>query len=295
MDISKWFSGNKSCILSFVACVGVVVTAALSFKGAIKAKETMDKWTEEKHDELTTFEKVQASAKHMVPAAVAGAVTIGCIAKSHKIDKEHIAVLAASAAGMAKKYDDYRRANVEVNGKEADDKVVKELEIREVSGCPIGSLVVQDAKQSYISAESLCQHVSLNSKLSQEKFLFKDEITNVRFTASLAQVLDAICALNRNFQLGHPEVDVHMWADFLGIKIDKHDNRGWVFCDDLTWLDFNISDPIEVQDGVKEIIISPVTTPIPEYWNYDPFTDKYYNDEDYNIYEEIIQDSQVPF
>lgn len=272
MDISKFLSRHSSDLLSLVACVGVAVTAALSFKGAIKAKETMDEWVEEKHDELTTVEKVQASAKHMIPAAVSGAATIGCIIVSHKIDKEHIAVLTASAAAVAKKYDDYRKTNIEVNGKEADDKVMEKL-------------AVQKAEKSNICAESMCAMTSLNSGISKEEFLFHDDVTDQYFTSSLAQVLDAINNLNRNFTMGHPEVDVQMWCDFLGIENKKKDTRGWVLCDDYTWIDFDISDPVEIDGGLEVITITPMMTPIPDYLDYDWMTD----------YDEIVKNSQIPF
>lgn len=271
--LKRLASQNSSGILSVVACIGVVVTAALTFKGAIKAKATMDEWTKEKRDELTTFEKVQASVKPMVPATVAGVATIGCIVASHKIDKEHIAVLTASAAAVAKKYDDYRKTNIEVNGKEAHDKVVEKLE-------------VQKAKESNICAESMFSMTSLNSKLSKEEFLFHDEITDQYFTSSLAQVLDAINHLNRNFTMGHPEVDVQMWCDFLGIENKKKDTRGWYLRDDCTWIDFDISDPIEIDGGLEAITITPMFEPVLEYWDYDCSGEKY---------SDIIDDPEVPF
>ena len=273
MDIQKWLSKNSSGILSFVACVGVAVTAVLTYKGTIKAQETVKEWTEEKHEELTKFEKVQASAKHLAPAAVAGVATIGCIVASHKIDKEHIAVLTASAAAMAKKYDDYRKANIEVNGKEADNRVQEKL-------------AVEKAKETHICAESMFQITTLNSELSKEEFLFHDDITDTYFTASLAHVLDAINALNRNFTKGHPEVDVDMWCNFLGIENKKHDVRGWVLCEECEWIDFDISDPILLDDGPEVIEITPAITPIVGYYNYDRMGD---------CYDDVLNDPEVPF
>lgn len=270
--LKQWASRHSSGILSVVACVGVVVTAALTFKGAIKAKATMEEWTEEKRDELTTFEKVQASAKPMAPAAVAGAATIGCIIASHKIDSKEIMALVGAGAAVTKKYDDYRKTNIEVNGKEAHDRVIEKLE-------------AQKAKESHICAESMFNITSLNSKLSKEEFLFHDDVTDQYFTSSLAQVLDAINNLNRNFTMGHPEVDVQMWCDFLGIENKKKDTRGWVLCDDYQWIDFDISDPVEIEDGMEVITITPIMTPIPDYQDYDWMTD----------YDKIVKDSQVPF
>ncbi len=256
MNFSKWISKNSSGILSIAACVGVVATAVLSFRGAIKSKKTMTEWEEEKHEPLTKVEKVQASVKHMIPATIACATTIGCIVGAHKINKEHIAALVGAGAITAKKYDDYRKANIEVNGREAHERVVEKLQ-------------VQKAKQSNITSESMFEITSLNSKLSKEEFLFHDDITDEYFTGTLAQVLDAINGLNRNFTLGHPEVDVQMWCDFLGIENKKHDNRGWVLCDEYTWIDFDISDPVKLEDGLEVIEITPLQTPIKDYLEYD--------------------------
>ena len=283
MNISKWLSKNASGILSVAACVGVALTAVLTYTATIKAQETIKEWTEEKRDELTTFEKVQASVKPLAGAAVAAVGTIACIVGSRKIDKKHIAVLGAGAAGIAKKYDDYRKANIEVNGKKADNKVMEKL-------------AIEKAEQSNICAESMCAMTSLNSKLSKEEFLFYDDITETYFTSTLAQVYDAINALNRNFTLGHPEVDVDMWCNFLGIKNKNHDTRGWVLGDDFTWIDFNISDPVDLGDGMEALVISTTTSPIPDYLNYDPLDDRYYDD-DGNPYtiEDVLSDKTIPF
>ena len=271
MDVSKWLSSNKSSVLSLGACIGVVATTVLTFKGAIKAKETMDQWTEEKHDELTTVEKIQASIKPMIAAAVSGLATIGMV------------MLAGSAAAITKKYDDYRKTNIKVNGKDAHERVMRELE-------------VQRAEEKPITANTYAGTTTLNSTISKEEFLFHDEITDEYFTSSIAHVLDAINALNRGFTQGEPEVDVQLWCDLLGIKNRNKDTRGWVLCDDYQWIDFNISDPMEVKDGVKVITISPITSPIEDYLNYDWMGDCYYDD-DGNKYDfnEIVHDEMIPF
>lgn len=257
MDIKTWLGKNASGLLSVAACVGVAVTAVLTYRGTIKAQETVKEWTDEKKDELTTFEKLQASAKHLAPAAIAGVATMVCIGKAHSIDKKDIALVTGAAAAVTKKYDDYRKTNIKVNGKEAHDRVMEEL-------------AVIKAEHSNITSESMFQITSLNSKLSKEEFLFYDDTTETYFTSTLAQVLDAINALNRNFTQGHPEVDVQMWCDFLGIENEKKDTRGWVLCDCYQWIDFDISDPVDIgEDGLEAIIITAITSPIENYLDYD--------------------------
>ncbi|MBO7450297.1 MAG: hypothetical protein J6U54_07985 [Clostridiales bacterium] len=262
MNIQKWLSKNSSGILSFVACVGVAVTAVLSYKGAIKAQETIKEWTEEKHEELTTVEKVQASAKHVVPAAVAGAATIGCIVASHKIDQKQIVMLTGAVAAVSKKYDDYRKANIKVNGKEAHDKVMEEI-------------AVEKAREGRITGESMFTICDLNSSLDGEERLFYDAITETYFTSTLSRVLDAEYHMNRNMHVegGCPDLTVQMWCDFLGIDNKKHDKRGWTYCDSYQWLDFTNSDPVDIGDGMECIIIDCVWEPIEDYEDFDMFED----------------------
>lgn len=253
MNLTQWITKNASTILTALACVGVAATAVLSSKAALKSEMTKKEWVEEKHgDPLTKFEEFQASVKHYVPAVVVGAATVGCIVGSHKIDKKTVAAVTSAAAITTKAYDDYRRTNIEVNGEEAHEKVMEKL-------------AVQKAKTSYIHSATFFDVTSMNSKLSKEEFLFYDTITETYFTSTLAAVIDAEAALNRNFTMGCWEVDVDMWCSFLGIENTRHDRRGWCLCDDLTWIDFNNSDPVDIGDGLEAIIISTPWTPILDY------------------------------
>ena len=213
MNISKWISDHASGILSLVACVGVAATAILTYKGTIKTQEIVRDKTTEKHEELTTIETVKASAKPLAPAAVAGVVTIGCIVASHKIDEKHIAVLAASAAGVAKKYDDYRKTNIKVNGKDAHDRVMDELAASRAEKVDL---------KGYCMFSSCAMGASWDDG---EEHTFYDSITDQYFVSTLSRVMDAQYHLNRNFTMGYPEVDVQMWCDFLGIENKNGDKR----------------------------------------------------------------------
>jgi hypothetical protein len=261
MNISKWLSDNKSGILSIIACAGVVVTGLLSARAAIKTEETIAEWTEEKHDELTKFEKVQASVKHVILPVASGAATIYCIAKSHRIDKEHAVALVGAAAISAKRYDDYRKANVEVNGMDAHEKVMQKL-------------AADKAKMVNLTCESMCTVCSTGASWDNgEERLFYDSITEQYFTSTLSRVLEAEYHLNRNFAMGYPEVDVQMWCDFLGIKNRYHDTRGWAYNDEFNWLDFNNAPPVDIGDGLEACIIECPWAPIEGYLDYDPLTD----------------------
>ena len=284
MNAKAWFKKNRSSILSVVACIGVAATGVLTYFGTIKAQKTIKEWTEEKRDELTAFEKVQASVKPLAPAVGAAIGTMACIAGAQEINKRDLAVVTGGAVAAAKRYDDYRKANIEVNGKDAHERVVKKL-------------AVQEAKQANLSSETWWTITSLNSALSKEKFLFHDkDLSGQYFDATMAQVLDAMYCMNHNLVSGHPEVDVQMWCDFVGIENKNKDTRGWVLGDDFNWIGFNISDPVEIEDGVKVLTITVATSPIPHYQDYDPMDDCYYDD-DGNRYEleDVLKDDTLPF
>lgn len=256
MDLKKFIIKHASTILSALAVVGVVATAVLTHKATVKAQETVKEWTDEKHKELTKFEKVQASVKAFIPPIAAGIATIGCIVKAQRINKQDIARLTGVAGIIGGAYDKYRRTNIEVNGKEADERVMHEIN-------------AQKAEHSNLVAESFFTLYSLNSSIDTEERLFYDTITEQYFTSTLSRVIDAEYHLNRNFVSGNPEVDVQMWCDFLGIKNAKKDTRGWGLVDDLTWLDFSNLDPMDVADGVQAIKIEPCVMPVEEYYDLD--------------------------
>lgn len=265
-NFTKWLSKNAPTILSNIACIGVAVTAWLSGKGAVKAEQTKKEWTEEKHEELTKFEKVQATIHSSIPAIISGAITIGCIIASGKISANQIATITGAAAVTAKQFSDYKRNNIAENGIKAHQKVEE-------------AIVLEKAKNTRISAESFCDITSLSvSDTLETEHVFYDSITEQRFVSTLSKVLEAEYHLNRNFTLGHPEVDVDMWCDFLGIShVESADIMGWALCDDYTWIDFNHTKAV-LEDGIECIIIDCIQAPQVGYsdWDVDePWPDKY--------------------
>lgn len=240
MKAIEFIQKRASGILTVVACVGVVVTAALTHRAALKAQTESD---------------AKSKAKHYILPTVAGAGTMTAMIMSNRIDKKDIAMVAGAAAATAKRYDDYRKANVEVNGMEAHKKVVERLN-------------AQTAACAHITSESFMDIYSLNSEIDDNDRVFHDTITGEYFVSSLSRVIDAEYHLNRNFTSGHPEVNVQMWCDFLGIENRHHDERGWALVDDLSWLDFNNS-IFTVVHGVPIIEITPCVQPILGYEDVD--------------------------
>lgn len=255
MNVSKWITKNAPAILSAIASIGVVATAIFAAKAVPKAQETMKEWTEEKHDELTKFEKVQASVKHYVPAAVSGAVTIGCIVASHKISEKQIAALAGAAAITTRAYNDYKRKNIELYGEDNHKQILKDL-------------AVEKAKDAHITAEAGWMTTSLDVRTDEKKHLFYDAYTETYFESTMSNVLQAEYHLNRNMAQG-ADANVDMWCDFLGIeRRSGGDLVGWVPNDDFVWIDFD-HNVIQLEDGLECIEIDMVWAPQPGYEDWD--------------------------
>ncbi|MBO7449417.1 MAG: hypothetical protein J6U54_03530 [Clostridiales bacterium] len=256
-------ASKLSGLLSFAASVGVVATAVLTGIATVKAMDEIDEWMDEKHDELTTFEKIQAGAKHYVAAVGAGIATIICINESHRISKEEIALVTGAAVAATKRYDEYRKANIETNGREAHEKAMAKV-------------AAVDAKDANIAASSLLMTCQTGESWENGKEqLFYDSITKQYFKSTLAKVMAAEYHINRNFTNGYPDVNVQMWCDFLGIPNKNKDERGWTYNDEFSWLDFNNSKPRDIGDGVKASIIECAWTPIEGYLEYDCLHDEW--------------------
>ena len=85
-------------ICACLASAGVVVTAILSAKGALKAEKVL-------HDEeLSAKEKVKAAAPAFVPAGVSGLATLGFIFAANILGEKQRAALAAGLLPMYKEY-----------------------------------------------------------------------------------------------------------------------------------------------------------------------------------------------
>lgn len=103
---------NLPLLLSAGACLGVVATVILGYQAGKKAPELIEQRKAEKaavsetpdeEPELTTWEKVSATASVTWKPVAAAGITIGCIVASQYITAERLAVLTAAYAASQKK------------------------------------------------------------------------------------------------------------------------------------------------------------------------------------------------
>lgn len=122
-DFCKGIRKHAPLILSICAGVGVVVTAILSEKAGEKVERL-----HQDSDILEEKEIFKESVKACVPAVGSIVITIFCIASANYLNTKHQTALVAMYASAVEAYKGYRKANIEVNGEEADTKVIEYLQ-----------------------------------------------------------------------------------------------------------------------------------------------------------------------
>ena len=85
-------------ICGVLASAGVVVTAVLSAKGALKAEKVLN------DKGLSTKDKIKAAAPYFAPAGVSGLITIGFIVAANVLGEKQRAALAAGFLPAYKSY-----------------------------------------------------------------------------------------------------------------------------------------------------------------------------------------------
>ncbi len=114
---------DKASILSGIAIVGVIVTAALSTKAGIKARKDIDNELYRREDELNAEpeplkkkEIVSLVWKNYLPTAASATVTIGCIVMARRISTKEIAALTATCGYLVKNRDQWEQKVKELAG-----------------------------------------------------------------------------------------------------------------------------------------------------------------------------------
>lgn len=120
---------NSPTLLSATAVVGVAATAYFTFKATQPAVRLIDE-QEEVANPLTAAQKFEIVWKLYIPAAGVGALTIGCIVASNRIQVRRLAAMAAAYGVLSGDFDEYRSKALEMLGdkkaKTIDDKIAEE-------------------------------------------------------------------------------------------------------------------------------------------------------------------------
>ena len=235
--IQMFVKRNSSTILTCIGAIGVVATAIATARATPIALKALETKKEEKGEELTTGEKVQAVAPAYIPAVLTGATTIVCIFGANALNKRQQASLISAYAFLDKSYKDYRHKVVELMGKESD-KLIRNEVVRDIYD---------------------------NFELTEGKELFYDMYSQQYFESTLEEVEDAIDALNDRFEYTK-HVSVNEFYSLLNIPQVKHgDDYGWAMyasrvIPGYDHIKFDL-DTCELEDGMEVIIVTMICEP----------------------------------
>jgi len=244
-------------ILACLGAVGVVATVVLAVKATPKAIEQIEADSRESHDgdpnAATAMEAVKSCWKHYLPAAATGAATMACIFGANTLNRKQQASLASAYALVSRTYTDYSRKIKEIYGKEAHEKVIKELAAERV-----------DPDHTIFASSFLGSNCLDFEDANEEERLFYDNFSERYFTSTISKVLQAEYHLNRNFSIGGGCIGLNDFYEFLGIEpIRDFTNLGWWVDDDFYWIDFNHTKAM-LDDGMECYIIEMVQSPTSE-------------------------------
>lgn len=126
MNLKGYILENLPSILTGVAVAGVVETVYLAVKATPKALDILE---ENPAGIQTKTQKVQATWKCYIPAAIAGAGTIACIVGANYAHLSREAGMLAAYSFLGEKFVDYR----ERSGEKHDAKIMKSIEKDHIS------------------------------------------------------------------------------------------------------------------------------------------------------------------
>ena len=237
-----------------VSMAGVVTTAVLTAKATPKAQELLAELKLEKLKPTKT-EVVKKVAPIYLPAAVSGALTIGCIVATTVLSRKSQASLAGAYALLNHNYQRYRGTVKRLFGEEADQQVIDEIV---KSKCDFTGIITPGIVDSS----------TLDFGVDEDIRLFYDSFSERYFESTIGRVLQAEYHLNRNYSLGM-EPTPNEFYEFLGLEptLDG-DSYSWDPEDGWMWIDFN-NRKVILDGGLECCVIDFAISPKKE------------NDEDY--------------
>jgi hypothetical protein len=248
---------NSPAILSGAAIAGVIITAALAIRATPKALVSIADAEEKKlwrnageeevavtiHDnaDLTKIEVVQAAWIHYLPAAVAGAATIACIAGANKIGMQRNAALVAAYTLVDRQMREYKDNVVEAISSGKEEKIREAVAQKQIESTPLPSKEIILASGS----EQLCFE-------SYTGRYFRSDIEKIRRAEN-----------EINFRIGNDMyASLNEFGDEVGLEhTDVGDEVGW-----------NIENRVKIAftshlhpDGIPCLAFSYLNNPRPDY------------------------------
>lgn len=132
-QLGNFIQKNSPYILTGLGCAGVVSTAVMTGKAAIKAHEKTKEVEKEMKDEgcsdeLELKDKVKITWKYFVPPAIMGATSVACIIGAQSVNTRRHAALASLYTLSEQTLKDYRENVKELVGKNKEEKAYDKVQ-----------------------------------------------------------------------------------------------------------------------------------------------------------------------
>ena len=230
-------------IFSALASVGVVATGILSAKAEVNSREQMPN--------KLIKERLKKTWKCYIPPVIVGASTVVCITISNGASNYLYSSLLSAYIAADKTHKLYVNKNIEINGKDSHEKVIKAIHVEQVKNAP-------PICDIFVSSCSL----DFDEPTEDEYRLFYEPISNRYFKSTKDRVIQAQYHLNRNLML-RGWCSLNEFFTFLGLDETKQgDILGWNNFEDVFWIDFNNGELI-TEDGVSALVIDYAIDPEP--------------------------------
>lgn len=250
---------NWRQVLPYISMVGVVATAVTSSKAGAKAQKRLEEANYVHHPSVAKdiLEEGKIVWKDYIIPATVSSLTIASIFATKNITKKEMAALLTLSAASTKLLDNYKDAIREVVP-EKYDEIVRTASRRRTSDD------VQVANPPAIVQDGIGEIQIDRPHPGDDEELFYDELFDVWFRSSLANVKTAQYLVNKNFSL-RGEVSLEEYYEFLGIENadDDFPYYGWgeeFRAGGCKWIDFNTIRS-DKEDGEKFYILQYVFSP----------------------------------
>jgi hypothetical protein len=218
----------------------------MAVRATPKALRLLEEAEREKGEELTKLESVRIAGPAYIPSILVGVSTIACIFSANMLNQRKQAALTSAYALLDSSYREYKNKVEELYGEGANKEVRTEI-----------------AKDKYEDADIT---------VSDDKRLFYDEFSGRYFESTLADVLRAEYAINKQIaEWG--SAYLNDYYEMLDIPTtDYGDHVGWSSCGLYEmywhqWLDFG-HDKLVLADGLECTIITFFQEPIAGFEDY---------------------------
>lgn len=153
-QIGRYAMNHAPTALTVSACMGVGVTAILTGKATIKARELCLEMEYTSDHKPTKKELAKKAIPQFIPPAIMGAATIACIIGAHKMHLQRQAAIAAAYTMVSDKYHDYRNEVVKEIGEKKENRIQDTVAQNKVNTSFNGLNVIQTRNGNILFMDS---------------------------------------------------------------------------------------------------------------------------------------------